>query len=181
MASNMSTCTFLWRCFHQEPVFQNGKLMYQCRRPQCNGKVIKESSVFNHKQTNKHQKRLPPLPCFDCGDHFSRSDALGRHVDSGKCLRNQAKAKKLSQSPIVPAAWSTRTCVATTPVTMPQGPFNFEAPGPSMSSVSYHTVTPPMPTRAEKFLSAPAQLPVQAPIPESRSIPQQPSGPPGAT
>ncbi|KAG1824544.1 uncharacterized protein BJ212DRAFT_533651 [Suillus subaureus] len=50
-----------------QQVVKDGKIIYKCLKEQCVEIYLKESSVHQHKQTNRHQKRSNRLLCIGCG------------------------------------------------------------------------------------------------------------------
>lgn len=100
-----------------QQVIKDGQIVYQCLKEQCAEIYLKESSVHQHKQTNRHQMRSNRLLCLDCGHYFSRSDGLKRHARSKQCSKNQEKS-----CVIPPANLATGTFAVSPPVNISQGP-----------------------------------------------------------
>ncbi|KIK37863.1 hypothetical protein CY34DRAFT_426122 [Suillus luteus UH-Slu-Lm8-n1] len=147
----------------EDPEFQlvtkNGEKLYRCLK--CVDVFLKENSVGRHKLTNKHQKgkNRSSWLCVACGDCFSRSDALKRHVDSDKqCSRNQKKSHGFAAANL-----ATSNFAVPPPAILPQGtgPAAQQAP----SSFVFES----------NFSSGPAVQPaIQAPRPNSMTHEVQP-------
>ncbi|KAG2337105.1 hypothetical protein BDR05DRAFT_801688 [Suillus weaverae] len=132
-----------------QQVVKNGKVLYKCLKEQCGEMYLKESSVREHKQTNKHQKRSNRLPCLGCGHYFSRSDGLKRHANSEQCSKNQQKTYA-----VAPTNVATGTFMVSPPVNVPQGPFTFQGTG-----LAAQQAPPPFVIEPD-FSSGPATQPV---------------------
>ncbi|KAG1878971.1 hypothetical protein F4604DRAFT_583309 [Suillus subluteus] len=136
-------------------VVKEGKVMYKCLKEHCVEIYLKECSVHEHKQTNRHQKRSNRLPCLGCGHYFSRSDGLKRHAKSDQCSRNQEK------SCVVPSAnLATGTFAISPPVNVPQGPPTFQRTGPEQAA---QQIPPPFVPESNFFPDSAVQPVVQAP------------------
>ncbi|KAG1730515.1 uncharacterized protein EDB91DRAFT_1085391 [Suillus paluster] len=153
---------------NQDPDFRyfdtrEGKHRYQCQRVQCGGKVMQGSNVHKHRESNKHQGRSDHLPCATCGKFFSRSDSRSRHIASGTCDRDQARAEALRAS--APTTLTTSSFASLPPTTVPSGEFTFQVAGPAMNSVPQQA--PPMPVVAHNFPYTPAAQFTARPAPSS--------------